>query len=162
MYERHCLGTTPVVVLDLSEVNHIGSLAIGRINSLHKRLAECSQRLVLIKPRGEAAEILHITGLDTIMECHDSLEQALEACGCSPADLVTILDVNEDDVEKKIERLNSPNPEIRCYAAWSLGLLKAHRALPILERLKQEDPDAEVREAAAEAVESIRSAGGRG
>jgi HEAT repeat protein len=63
----------------------------------------------------------------------------------------------ERAVPTLLELLKNDDPKIRQKVAWSLGALRsiAEKGLPALKRLEQQDPDREVRQAAAEARKRI-------
>lgn len=66
------------------------------------------------------------------------------------------------DPKTQIESLKDPNFKIRGLAAFNLGNMKerAAGAIPELERLAKNDPNAKVRENAVAALEKIRVAAG--
>ena len=55
------------------------------------------------------------------------------------------------------EALNDAQEDVRLEAAFTLEVLEDPSAIPVLQRVAEEDPSEEVREAAAEALESLRN-----
>jgi HEAT repeats len=66
------------------------------------------------------------------------------------------------DPKTQIESLKDPNFKVRGLAAFNLGNMeeRAAGAIPELERLAKNDPNAKVRENAAAALKKIRAAAG--
>lgn len=67
------------IVLNLKEVHLIDSTGIGEIMSAHTALDKRGGKLKLCNLGAKAAEILRITGLQTIIETYDTEELAVAA-----------------------------------------------------------------------------------
>lgn len=65
------------VVLDLSRVEYVPSLALGALVSLLRRLKGDGRRLLLVGIHPEVRATLAVTRLDKLFEIRTSLEEAL-------------------------------------------------------------------------------------
>jgi anti-sigma B factor antagonist len=64
-------------VLDLAEVDYIGSLGIGQLVAVATSLRRLKLRAVLVGTRPELAAMLRATRVDTLLPMFDTLDQAL-------------------------------------------------------------------------------------
>lgn len=70
---------SPMVVVDLSEVNYFGSVFLALLLRCHTAVKSRSGEIVLCGCSKMARELLKITALDTLWAIYDTKEQALEA-----------------------------------------------------------------------------------
>jgi len=71
----------PCVVIDLSKVEFINSLALGVILSGHVRLGRAGSKLVLCHVNERIARVILITKLQNELRVRESVERAVAACG---------------------------------------------------------------------------------
>jgi anti-sigma B factor antagonist len=69
------------LVIDLSHSDYLGTVMLGAVMKLWKRIAQRGGRLVLCNVSGNVAQILRFTKLDTIWPIYGSRDQALHAIG---------------------------------------------------------------------------------
>lgn len=69
--------TLPRVVLDLRRVSFMDSSGINILLGAHHTLAEAGGWLRLAAPGSAVKRTLGIVGVETIIDCHDTLRQAL-------------------------------------------------------------------------------------
>jgi HEAT repeat protein len=88
----------------------------------------------------------------------------LAGCGDAPATAPDLAKTPWLDPKLQIQGLTHEDFRIRGLAAHHLGNIGASAAdaVPMLEKLARDDPDAKVRENAAKALEKIRAAQGPG
>jgi anti-sigma B factor antagonist len=72
-------GTSQVVV-DLSEVTFIDSTAVGALVTASRALQRRGGSLLLVCRTSRVLRVLEITGLDTVLPVHGSVDEALAAC----------------------------------------------------------------------------------
>ena len=65
------------VVLDVSQVNFIDSMAIGRIVATYKRLKKSAIRLALAGQHGEVDDALKAINLDAMVPTFATVEEAI-------------------------------------------------------------------------------------
>jgi anti-anti-sigma factor len=70
-------GGASCVMLDLTRVGFINSLALGAIIGCHVHASTRSAKLLLCNPDDRVRKILEITKLDTVLDRCDSIEVAL-------------------------------------------------------------------------------------
>jgi anti-sigma B factor antagonist len=70
---------TGAVVLDLSELDHLDSTAIGVFVGGLKRFEAQGRRLILVNPRERVAAVFRITNLDSIFRVFPTVEGALQS-----------------------------------------------------------------------------------
>lgn len=70
---------TPMVVVDLSEVQYFGSVFLSLLLRCHKYVKTRGGELVLCGPSAMARELLGITALDTLWAIYDTRQEALDA-----------------------------------------------------------------------------------
>ncbi|HEY2827491.1 MAG TPA: STAS domain-containing protein [Pirellulales bacterium] len=66
------------VVLDLTQVNYVPSMALGTLVMLMRHLKDSNQRLVLVGLHQDVRTVLAITRLDKLFEIQSNLEAALK------------------------------------------------------------------------------------
>ncbi|MGQ0637057.1 MAG: STAS domain-containing protein [Planctomycetaceae bacterium] len=71
--------STPMVVVDLSEVKYFGSVFLSLLLRCHKYVKTRGGELVLCGPSPMARELLGITALDTLWAIYDTRQEALDA-----------------------------------------------------------------------------------
>ncbi|WP_445280179.1 STAS domain-containing protein [Streptomyces sp. DSM 118148] len=69
----------PRVVLDLEQVAFMDSTGINILIAAHGTLTEASGWLRLAQPRPAVQRVLQLVGIDIIIDCHETLSQALTA-----------------------------------------------------------------------------------
>lgn len=57
-----------LLVLDITDLNYLGSEGVGVIASAHKKLSERGRRLVVRNPTQAVARVLMVTRLDNFLE----------------------------------------------------------------------------------------------
>ncbi|MFK0181633.1 STAS domain-containing protein [Streptomyces xanthochromogenes] len=67
----------PRVVADLSGVSFMDSSGINVFINAHQRLSNAEGWLRLAGPQEPVARLLNIVGVDTVIDCHPAVEQAL-------------------------------------------------------------------------------------
>ncbi|MFF5026053.1 STAS domain-containing protein [Streptomyces collinus] len=79
---RHALDaiTTPGsrVVIDLHQVTFMDSSGINILIAAHRALTDTGGRLRLARPTHPVQRTLTIVGIDTVIDCHTTLPQALD------------------------------------------------------------------------------------
>jgi anti-anti-sigma factor len=70
---------SPMVVVDLSEVNYFGSVFLALLLRCHTAVKNRGGELVICGASKMARELLKITALDTLWAIYDSREEALDA-----------------------------------------------------------------------------------
>ena len=70
---------SPMVVVDLSEVNYFGSVFLALLLRCHTAVKSSGGELVICGASKMARELLKITALDTLWAIYDSREEALDA-----------------------------------------------------------------------------------
>jgi anti-sigma B factor antagonist len=76
---HNVLGNGGKVVLDLSGVTSIDSAGIGELVSLHTRARSQRADLKCASPSRLVRELLDLTNLDSVLEIHASISEALAA-----------------------------------------------------------------------------------
>jgi anti-sigma B factor antagonist len=66
------------VVLDLSQVNYVPSLALGTLVMLMRHLKNSNRRFMLVGLQPDVRTVLTITRLDKLFEIHPNLAEALK------------------------------------------------------------------------------------
>lgn len=75
---RELLARRPhSVVIDLSGVRFMSSVAVGLIVEFHRALEAARSHLDLASPRPDLAAFLRFTHLDTVLNVYDTLNDAL-------------------------------------------------------------------------------------
>ncbi|MFE5407034.1 STAS domain-containing protein [Streptomyces sp. NPDC056580] len=69
----------PCVVLDLEQVAFMDSTGINILIAAHSTLTEAGGWLRLAQPRPAVQRVLQLVGIDIIIDCHETLSQALTA-----------------------------------------------------------------------------------
>lgn len=64
------------VVVDLGRVEFLDSTGLGVLVGAHRRLRASDGTLTLVCPQERLRKIFRITGLDSVFEIHDSVEDA--------------------------------------------------------------------------------------
>ncbi len=142
-------------VLDLSGITYFGSMAVGLVAKVFNQLKSTGARLVAVRPeREDVFQVFKITRMTDLIRFFDSRAAALEALGVREGEVKTLVVEEQDPVGAKIAKLSDPDPEVRRYTAWALGLLGDDRAVAALEGVLR-DPDLRVRETAAESLEKL-------
>jgi anti-sigma B factor antagonist len=65
------------IVLDLGRVTAIDACGVGTLAAAHTTLATRSGRLALVRPAGRVAELLAITGLNTVFHIFETEADAI-------------------------------------------------------------------------------------
>ena len=72
-------GRAVKLVLDLSNLNFLGSIGLGIMVDLLNRIKKCGGSLVLASVPKNCRGVLQVSGLDRIFPVYDSVELACEA-----------------------------------------------------------------------------------
>ncbi|MFF6980947.1 STAS domain-containing protein [Streptomyces sp. NPDC008343] len=67
------------VVADMSGVSFMDSTGINILIAAHRDLAEAGGWLRLAAPTGPVLHTIRLVGVDTVIDCHETLRQALHA-----------------------------------------------------------------------------------
>ncbi|MEU8851870.1 STAS domain-containing protein [Streptomyces sp. NPDC048564] len=67
----------PRVVADMSGVSFMDSTGINILIAAHRDLAEAGGWLRLAAPTGPVLHTIRLVGVDTVIDCHETLRQAL-------------------------------------------------------------------------------------
>ncbi len=67
----------PHVVVDLRQVAFMDSSGINILIAAHHALTAAGGRLRLARPTDAVLRTLQLVGLDTVIDCHETLDQAL-------------------------------------------------------------------------------------
>ncbi|MGW4567055.1 STAS domain-containing protein [Streptomyces sp. NPDC004561] len=67
----------PRVVVDLGRVTFMDSSGLNILIAAHRTLTEAGGWLRLAEPGQSVQRILQLVGLDTVIDCHETLQQAL-------------------------------------------------------------------------------------
>jgi anti-sigma B factor antagonist len=67
-----------VLLIDATQLTFVDSAVLHEIVLACRRVRASDGHFGLISPATEVARILHLTGLDSVVPVHDSLEQAQE------------------------------------------------------------------------------------
>ena len=73
------------VVLDLTQVKYVPSMALGTLVMLMRHLQKNKQRFLLVGLQPEVRTVLAITRLDKLFEIHPNLEAALAHLAGGPS-----------------------------------------------------------------------------
>jgi anti-sigma B factor antagonist len=155
MVETVVGGDCKKVILDLSSLKFLGSLGIGAITRFYQKMKKSDGELIIIRPPEQVFKVFSLTGLAKVIPFIDDEATALSQLGISANDKQIVAQVDESDIQQKIERLKDENPEVRRYIAWSLGLLRNKEAIAPLEHSLETDSSSEVRAAAADALRKL-------
>ena len=66
------------IVLDLSLLRFVPSVALARLVRLSKSLRLEGRRLALIRVDRRVLDVIHVTNLHAVLEIHDTLEQVID------------------------------------------------------------------------------------
>lgn len=69
----------PMVIVDLSNVQHFGSVFLAMLLRCHKFVKRKNGELVLCSANAPSLELLRITALDTIWAIYDHRREAMDA-----------------------------------------------------------------------------------
>lgn len=69
------------IVVDLSQVNYVGSVFVSFLLKLHMLAKKQESELVLAGPSEPARELFHILDLETLWAIYDTPKEALDALG---------------------------------------------------------------------------------
>ena len=69
----------PMVIVDLSNVRHFGSVFLAMLLRCHKFVKRKNRELVLCGASDPSLELLRITALDTIWAIYDTRREAMDA-----------------------------------------------------------------------------------
>ncbi|MFG2473042.1 STAS domain-containing protein [Streptomyces canus] len=72
-------ATPPRTVLDLSGVTFMSSSGINVLITAHKSLSDAYGWLRLAGPQTSVLPLIELVGLDQVIDCHPTVEQALTA-----------------------------------------------------------------------------------
>jgi anti-sigma B factor antagonist len=75
-FTGYCSGENPRVVVDLSNVNFLGSIGIRLLALNAKSVANRGGRLILLNPIPDVRNVLEVTGIPMVIPIHDVLESA--------------------------------------------------------------------------------------
>jgi stage II sporulation protein AA (anti-sigma F factor antagonist) len=67
----------PRIVLDLHQVTFMDSTGVNILLNAHQAITAAGGRLRLAAPTQPVKRLLQIVGVDTVMDCNDTLEDAL-------------------------------------------------------------------------------------
>ncbi|MBI5412563.1 STAS domain-containing protein [Candidatus Peregrinibacteria bacterium] len=67
------------LIFDLTELSYINSKGIGFLVSVHAHISKNNQKLVLVNPNESVNDVLTLVGVNTIMNCFASPEEAIQS-----------------------------------------------------------------------------------
>ncbi|KUN79926.1 anti-anti-sigma factor [Streptomyces bungoensis] len=67
----------PRVVVDLGQVTFMDSSGINVLITAHRTLTEAGGWLRLARPGQSVQRVLRLVGIDAVIDCHETLHQAL-------------------------------------------------------------------------------------
>lgn len=73
----------PRIIVDLAALEFIDCCALGALGRVRAQARQVGGGLLLAAPRGPVRRILTLTGLIDVFSVHASVEQAVQAAGCS-------------------------------------------------------------------------------
>ncbi|MFC7791336.1 STAS domain-containing protein [Streptomyces cinereoruber] len=76
---QHETGAPPRVVADMSGVSFLDSSGINVLIFAHQHLADAQGWLRIAAPQEAVHRVLTLIGIDTVIDCHPTLEDALGA-----------------------------------------------------------------------------------
>ena len=71
-------GVSPLIVLDLSEVDFICSQALGAIISVHTKAGSRGGKIRLVNPQPPVRKVLELTRLTKLFDIYPSVERAIK------------------------------------------------------------------------------------
>ena len=71
--------STPNMVIDLSDLTFITSIGIGVLIAADARSRSMRGAVRLVNPTGEVARILEMTNIDSLVEIHATIDDAVES-----------------------------------------------------------------------------------
>ncbi|MSR55734.1 MAG: anti-sigma factor antagonist [Gemmataceae bacterium] len=69
-FDRHTDGPVTHVLIDLENVEYVGSEDIGAIVGLHNKVRGAGGQLILVNVRPKVSEVISITRLDSLLQVH--------------------------------------------------------------------------------------------
>lgn len=93
------LGTTQSTIIDLSQIEFIGSRGLGLLVAHRKKLIKTDHKLVLLSPTEIVESVLAATRLDQIMPVTHDLDEAIQKLGGVPGQSDTDLSRSQMDDE---------------------------------------------------------------
>jgi anti-sigma B factor antagonist/stage II sporulation protein AA (anti-sigma F factor antagonist) len=72
------------LIIDLSPCNYVDSTFMGIIVKLFRQVCDENGQLALVFPRMDSLESFRMMGITKIIDCHDTLDKALESFGSKP------------------------------------------------------------------------------
>lgn len=82
-FERLSTERTGAVILDLSELDHLDSTAIGVFVGGLKRFEAQGRRFYLVNPRDRVASVFRITNLDSVFRVFPTVDGAIQSADLS-------------------------------------------------------------------------------
>jgi anti-sigma B factor antagonist len=82
-FEKVSSERTGAVVLDLTDLEHLDSTAIGVFVGGLKRFEGQGRRFYLVNPRERVASVFHITNLDSVFRMFPTVDGAIESANLS-------------------------------------------------------------------------------
>ena len=74
---EHLLAGPGNLVLDLSGLSFIDSAGLAAMVAADKGVRRAGMRLILVAPRSAVSQVMHLTGIDTVMTTVDTVPEAL-------------------------------------------------------------------------------------
>ena len=75
-FAESCMGETPRVIIDLSDVEFLASIGIRLLTLNAKSVASRGGRMVMLNPKPDIRDVLEITGIPAIIPIYENLEAA--------------------------------------------------------------------------------------
>lgn len=66
-----------IIIFDFKGLEFMSSKIIGYLSDIHNRMAEQNRRMMMTDYNETIKDIITLVGMDQIIECYDTLEQAL-------------------------------------------------------------------------------------
>ena len=73
------------IIIDLSFCNNVDSTFIGMIIKILRKVNEKNGQLILVFPKRDIIKIFSMTGVDKLITCYNTLQEALDCFGYKSA-----------------------------------------------------------------------------
>lgn len=78
-FENHLLFNREKIIIDLSYCHNVDSTFVGMLVKIFRKIKEKNRRLKLIFPQETNTDVFNLTGIDKIIECFTSLNDAIKS-----------------------------------------------------------------------------------
>ncbi len=97
-FEKNNLFGHSKIIIDISQCIHIDSTFMGMIVKIFKKVSGNNGQLKLVFPQLSSIDSFRISGITKVLECFDSLEEALTVLqsNLSVSDLLSTEEINRN------------------------------------------------------------------